>query len=330
MHVTDARYELYGLPSGNPYASRPLDPLACEEDRHRLFDLEGFIRSTAIEATVESAAATDRPAFFLITGMGNSGRTSLANHVMYRYQHARTARLPPFRFVTHYAERGEMTHDAYRTLRSTLLSLRAKMRVNQIDVPPPLAEMFTELSRRPRAQAMDDYELQEIADYAAAIFAAHDMGFGVRYEGVATKELITLATRVFENASTVVVFTVDNYRHATAVQLTRADRQEFARRGHITDLSPLSPAQIAALADHRWTGHPPSPFDSAGVLKAFQEHPCTIGQALRHLYKLLDTRLRQYDGDEPWPTDGLRIHEHWLLLHMSRDETWYGPGGFHG
>jgi hypothetical protein len=323
MHVTDARYELYGLPSGNPYASRPLDPLGCEDDRHRLLDLEGFVRLAAIDATVERAAATDTPAFFLITGMGNSGRTSLANHVMYRYQSARTAHLPLFRLVRHYAERGEMTHDAYRTLRSTLLSLRAKMRANKIDVPPALAEMFEDLSKRPRAQAMDDYELQEIADYAASVFAAHDMGFGIRYEGVATKELITQATRVFENAGTVVVFTVDNYRHATAVQLTRADRQEFARRGHITDLSPLSPAQIAALAHHRWTGHPPCPFDSDGVCEAFQEHSCTIGQALRHLHRLLDTRLRQYDGDVPWPTDGLRIHESWLRLNLRR-------GGFHG
>ncbi|MGI5282941.1 hypothetical protein ACQEVF_06375 [Nonomuraea polychroma] len=330
MHVTDARYELYGLRSGNPYAGRPLDPLTSEDDR--LLELEGFIRLATIEATVKGAADANKPAFFLITGMGNSGRTSLANHIMYRYQHAMAARLPCFSLVTHCAERGEMTHDAYRTLRSTLLSLRAKMRANQIDVPLPLAEMFTDLSKRPRSQAMDDYELQEIADYAASIFAAHDMGFGVRYEGVATKELIIQASRVFENASTVVVFTVDNYRHATAVQLTRADRQEFARRGHITDLSPLSAAQIAALADHRWTGRRPSPFDSEGVCKAFHEHPCTIGLALRHLHRLLDTRLRQYDGDEPWPTDGLRMDEDWLLLNMRRDETWYGPGpgGFHG
>lgn len=324
------RYELYGLPSGNPYVSAPLDPFAVEDHRDLLLELEGFIRLTAIEAAVEKAVGTDKPAYFLITGMGNSGRTSLANHVMYRYHHARAAHLPCFRLVTHCAERGEMTHDAYRTLRSTLLSLRAKMRASQIDIPPPLSEMFTDLSARPRAQALDDYELQEIAAYAASIFAARDMGFGVRYEGVATKELITRAVRVFENASTVVVFTVDNYRHATAVQLTQADRQDFARRGHITDLTPLTPAQIAALAHHRWTGHPPSPFDPQGVRNVFHERPFTIGQALRRLHDLLDTRLREYDGDEPWPTDELRIHESWLRLAMRRGETWYGTGALHG
>ncbi|TMR88380.1 hypothetical protein, partial [Nonomuraea basaltis] len=253
MPFTDVRYELYGLPSGNPYAGGPLDPLALEADRDLLLELEGFIRPTAVEEAVEKAVGAEKPAFFLITGVGSSGRTSLANHIMYRYQHARAAHLPHFTLLTHCAERGEMTHDAYRTLRSTLLWLRSRLMSRQIVIPPDLAGMFTDLSRRMSDQAMHEYELQPIADYAAALLAARDVGFGIRYEGVATKELITQAIKVFENTSTVVVFTVDDYRHADAVQLTDADRQEFARRGHITDLSPLTPSQIAALAHHRWT-----------------------------------------------------------------------------
>jgi len=324
------RYELYGLSAGNPYASATLDPFTIEAHRGLLLELEGFIRLATIEAAVEKAAGADEPAFFLITGTGNSGRSSLANHIMYRYQCARAAHLPCFRLVTHCAERGEMTHDAYRTLRSTLLSLRAKMRAGQIDVPPPLAEMFAELSRRPRAEALDDYELQEIATYAASIFTARDVGFGIRYEGVATKELITRAARVFENASTVVVFTVDNYRHATAVQLTQADRQDFARRGHITDLTPLTSDQVAALARHRWTGHPPVPFEARGVREVFHERPLTIGQALRRLHMLLEARLREYDGDEPWPTEGLSMDGSWLRAVLSRDDTWHGLGARHG
>ena len=69
----DLRYELYGLPAGNPYAARPLDPLALPADRELVLELAGFIRLAVIEAAVKEAISEGKPAFFLITGVGNSG-----------------------------------------------------------------------------------------------------------------------------------------------------------------------------------------------------------------------------------------------------------------
>ncbi|WP_171075269.1 hypothetical protein, partial [Nonomuraea basaltis] len=74
----------------------------------------------------------------------------------------------------------------------------------------------------------------------------------------------------------------------------------------------------------------PSPFDPHGVRNVFRERPFPVGQALRHLQVLLDLRLSEYEGDEPWPTDDLRIHERWLELKMWQGERWYGTGGFRG
>ncbi|MET7334050.1 hypothetical protein [Nonomuraea sp. NPDC005650] len=292
--------------------------------------MEGFIRLAAIESTMERAINGDKPALFLITGVGNSGRTSLANHMLYAYQRAATARLAGYRFVVHRVERDDMTHDAYQLLRSTLLSLRNKMHTSNIEIPPRLQRGFTTLSHRAPTNPMNEYDLQEIAEFAATAFAAHDAGFGIRYEGVSTKELLTQAAKVFENTRTVVVFTIDNYDHASTVQLTDADRQAFARRGHVIDLSALTPRQIAVLADGRWTGEPPSPFDLDGVQRAFSTRPYTIGQAMQHLAVLLDCRLSEYDSDEPWPTDGLLMHEMWMQLKMWQAEKWNGLGDPHG
>ncbi|MER7505463.1 hypothetical protein AB0L05_32840 [Nonomuraea pusilla] len=330
MGFTDIRYDLYGLPSGNPYSGRPLDPLASEADRALLLELEGFIGLAAIERAVERAVSEQRPAFFLITGVGNSGRTSLANHIMYLYRRAAAARLTGYAFVTHCADRRDMTHDAYGLLRSTLLWLRNRMVSHNVDIPANLHALFVELSRRARGEPMNEYDLQQIAEYAAVAMKAHDTGFGIRYEGVSTKDLLTLGTMVFENIATVVVFTVDAYAHAGTVQLTETDRQEFARRGQVFDLDTLTPRQIAALAHGRWNGCPPAPFEPQGVQRAFEGETYTVGEALRHLATLLDIRLSEYDEDTPWPNDDLRIHEEWLRLKIWQARKWNGLGGFRG
>ncbi|MEU8143094.1 hypothetical protein [Nonomuraea sp. NPDC048901] len=328
----DLRYDLYGLPAGNPYAARPLDPLALPADRELVLELAGFIRLEVIEAAVKEAISKGRPAYFLITGVGNSGRTSLANHAMYLYQQAAASLLPPgFTFVTHRAERGDMTHDAYAVLCSTLLSLRNKMNAQGIDIPPALRAHFSTLSERGAANPMNEYDLQEIAEFTATTFAGRNAGFGIRYEGVPAKELITQAQKVFENTSTVVVFVIDSYQHANTVQITEADRQAFAERGHVFDLDTLTPEQIAALAEFRWKGHPPAPFDEQGVKNVFSKRPYTIGQAIQHLEVLLDLRLSEYESDVPWPAaEDLRIHERWVRLKIWQRDRWNRLRGFHG
>ncbi|GGP11425.1 hypothetical protein LDL08_39090 [Nonomuraea glycinis] len=324
------RYELYGLPSGNPYAGRPLDPLLSPSDCELILELEGFIRLAMIQAVVEQAIKEKRPAFFLIVGVGNSGRTTLANHVMHLYRQAAAAHAPEFTFLAHGAERGDMTHDSYAVLCSTLLSLRNKMKGHQIPISRELGDWFAELSQKGRMVPLNEYDLQEIAESTARECASREAGFGIRYEGVPDKRLIPLAQRVFENTSTVVVFTVDDYQHANTVQLTEADRQAFGKQGHVCDLNALTPRQIAALATDRWNGTSPTPFDSEGIQKVFGARSYTIGQALRHLEILLDLRLSEYERDEPWPTDDLRIHELWIRLKLWQRDKWNKLDGIDG
>ncbi|MFF4617405.1 hypothetical protein [Nonomuraea jabiensis] len=326
MRPADARYELYGL-EGNPYAVGPLDAVTCESDRELLLELAG-IRLSAIEAAIERAVSRNRPAFFLITGVGKSGRTSLANHVMRLYQDA-TAQ-PGRTFVTHCAEPEHMTHDAYTQMCSTLLGLRNMMNDCAINVPDELRARFSELGRRTSTDPMNEYDLQDIAWSSGATFAAANVGFGVRYESVPTKKLIWLATKVFERTSTVVVFVVDAYDHANTAQLTVADRERFATRGHIVDLGTLPPVQIAELAHRRWSGRPPPPFHAEGLMEALGGRTYTVGQAMRRLALLLEFRLREYEKDDPWPTDDLRMPGDWLHLRIWQGESWNGLGGTHG
>ncbi|MFB9625208.1 hypothetical protein [Nonomuraea helvata] len=326
MHPADARYELYGLEE-NPYAVRPLDAVACDSDRELLLELAG-IRLRAIEEAVRRAVARRRPAFFLITGVGKSGRTSLANHVMRLYRDA--CDRPDYTFVTHEAEPEDMTHDAYAQMCSTLLDLRNKMNECAIRIPDELRARFTELSRRSSTDPMNEYDLQEIAGFAGATFAAANVGFGIRYESVPTKKLIWLATKVFESTSTVVVFIVDAYDHANTAQLTMADRERFATRGQIVDLGTLTPEQIAELARRRWNGRPPPPFHDEGLRDALSGRTYTVGQAMRRLELLLEFRLREYEKDDPWPTADLHMPENWLRLRIWQGDRWNGLGGIHG
>ncbi|MGW0809363.1 hypothetical protein [Nonomuraea sp. NPDC002799] len=324
----DARYELYGLRSGNPYAGRALDALASEDDRELLLELAGFIRLPDIKAAIEQAAGHGRPALFLINGVGRSGRTSLANHLMHLYQDATTK--PGGTFVIHRAEPDDMTQDAYAQVCSTLLSLRNKMNECAIRIPDELRTRFTELGRRTRTNRMNEYDLQEIAGFAAATFATANVAFGIRYESVPTKKLITLATKVFEGTSTIVVFTVDAYDHANTIQLTAAERERFSTRGQIVDLGTLTSEQITELAKGRWNGRQPSPFHEEALTNVFRGRRYTVGQAMRRLEVLLEFRLSEYDKDDPWPTDDLHIHERWLRLKIWQGERWNGPGGNHG
>ncbi|MFC7101022.1 hypothetical protein ACFQQB_11420 [Nonomuraea rubra] len=317
--MSDVRYELYGLMAGNPYTTRPLNSLEQELDRSLLLELEGFVRLPKLQEAIEAAVTRRGPALFLITGVGMSGRTSLANHLLYLYHQAHG---PQHRLATHRMDGYDMTHDAYAQVRSTLLSLRNKMGLMTIEMPPGLRGRFSELSRRGSVDPMDEYDLQEIAEFLAATFAASDAAFGVVYEGVATKDLITLSTRVFENTPAVVVFTVDAYQHANAAQLTEADRSDFARRGTIIDLPLLTTRQIACLAEQRWTGTPPVPFDPDDLQAVFDSRRFTIGQALRHLEVLLDLRLVEYEGEDLWPTDDLRMSSRWLRIKMWQGERW--------
>jgi hypothetical protein len=204
------------------------------------------------------------------------------------------------------------------------------MKSNNIRIPDELSDRFDSLSLRGLADALDEYDLQAIAQDTALAFSSCNAGFGVRYESVSTKKLLTQATKVFETAATVVVFTVDTYEHADTVQLTQADRREFAMHGVVVDLNTLTPRQIAALADGRWTGQPPCPFDTKGVESAFSTRPYTIGQAIHQLGMLLDFRLSESDPDTPWPAESLRISESWLQLKLWQGEKWNGLGGPHG
>ncbi|MFC4115837.1 hypothetical protein [Nonomuraea zeae] len=324
----DSRYALYGLRSGNPYVSRPLDAVTCESDHELLLELAGFIPLTTLKTAIEQKAGRKRPVFVLITGVGKSGRTSLANHIMRLYRDAATS--PGATFVTHRAEPDDMTHDAYAQICSTLLSLRNKMNECAIKIPDELRARFTELGQRTRADRMNEYDLQDIAGLAGSTFAAAKVAFGIRYEGVPTKQLITLATKVFESTSTVVVFTVDAYEHANTVRLTKAERERFAARGHIVDLGTLTPEQISELAKHRWNGRPPAPFHEQGLTNALSGREYTVGQALRRLEVLLDFRLSEYEKDDPWPTDDLHMHENWLRLKIWQGERWNGMGDIHG
>ncbi|MEO3802790.1 hypothetical protein [Nonomuraea sp. B1E8] len=327
MPPATARYELYGLQSGNPYTCRPLNAVADDADRARLLELAGFVRLATIKEAVETGVSGNRPVFFLINGVSKSGRTSLANHVMSLYRDA--AGLGES-FATHCAEPEEMTQDPYPVMCSTLLSLRNKMNEQAIAIPEVLRERFTELGRRAHIDQMNAYDLQEIAGLTGSTFAAAKGGFGIRYESVPTKKLITLATQVFAHTRTVVVFTVDDYDHANTFRLTRAERERLAPHVCVVDLAALTGEQVAHLARDRWTGRPPSPFHEEGVKSAFSGRPYTIGRAMQHLELLLEFRLREYDKDDPWPTDDLHMPESWLVNRMYQRERWNGLGGIDG
>ncbi|GII52401.1 hypothetical protein Pth03_07900 [Planotetraspora thailandica] len=323
MPPDNVRYELYGLPDKkNPYVNRPLDALTDSSDQDLLLELEGFIQLAGIEAAVDRAVREGRPAFFLIIGAGGSGRTSLSNHVMRSYQDRRWPGQEGDNLCVHRSPRTTMTHDPYRQLTDTLLSLRNNMKRRHIEISDDLKTSFRDLSRSQASGPLSDYDLQEIAELVSSDVATRGSGLGIHYEGVATKELLALAPRVFENTQAVMVLTVDAYDHAGTPQLTESDKQEFAKLGHVIHLEALTPAQISMLALKRWNGTQPSPFDPGGVESAFTRRRYTIGQAMRYLAMLLDFRLSEYHDAEPWPTAELRLHEDWLQTKMWQGENW--------
>jgi hypothetical protein len=321
------RYDLYGLPC-SPYAVRPLDPLQRGTDEDLLLELEGFIELHNIEDALQAAATSHKPAFFLIIGTGNSGRTSLANYMMYRYRELR-AQQPGQeelrdRFVAYRPERQELNFAHEELLRDTLLWLR-----NEGDDPLNIEfsdqGLESQLAKLSDGEISNIYDLQLIATRIGKAFSGKPAGFGIHYDGMKSKEMLSWVPKVFQKVQTVVVLTVDDYSHGATAQLSTADRGQFRQLGGaVIELSHLTARQIAMLAEARWNGTPPSPFDRDGITAAFKEARYAVGNALMFLDGLLWMRLHDYSDAAPWTgsEETLKLDKSWLAGAIAAADFW--------
>jgi len=321
------RYDLYGLPR-SPYSVRELDPLQHDTDQKLLLELEGFIELNNIEDALLAAVTSQKPAFYLIIGTGNSGRTSLANYIMYRYRELR-AKQPGQedlrkRFVAYRPERQELNFAHEELLQYTLLWLR-----NEMDDPLNIEfsdqGLESQLAKLSEGEISNIYDLQLIATRIGKAFSGKPAGFGIHYDGVKSKELLSWVPKAFQKVQTVVVLTVDDYTHGATAQLSTADLGQFRQLGGVViELSHLTARQIAVLAEARWNGTPPSPFDLDGVTAAFKEARHAVGQALMVLDGLLRLRLRDYSDAAPWTgaEETLKLDKAWLAGAIAAADLW--------
>ncbi|MFF5232362.1 hypothetical protein [Dactylosporangium sp. NPDC000521] len=281
-------YKPYGL-AECPYSNRVLNPFDDPEHAKLYSELDGFVDMRQIEAKLDEAVRTRRAAFFLVSGEGYSGRTSLANIIMFRYWQLLKLKdaLPVYRA-------GNLDNDHEKTLRDTVLGLRWEMLLNSsATTDAKLDGLFDRIERTEHP----DPGLQQ----AAATLAGRFSPYGVCYEKVPSKQLLTGAIELFRKARAVVVFTREAYDHSMTFELTAADRQLFNRSGMVIDLSGLTPRQVKLLAEERWTGEAPYPFSPEGIEASFAPVYQTVGRQLRYLELLLCRRLIDYDSDERWP-----------------------------
>jgi hypothetical protein len=133
------------------------------------------------------------------------------------------------------------------------------------------------------------------------------------------------AIEVFREARAVVVFTHDRYDHRCTFQLNATQRQTFERAGAVIHLSRLSPGQVQLLADERWSGPRPCPFDRGGLEAALGQSRYTVGDALMYLESMLRRRLIGYELGDTWPgppePPGLRLDRDFLVREM-REMRW--------
>lgn len=314
-------YALYGLPGGNPYVNRELDP-SREADTKLFLPLEVLPGPEAIEGHIRATkdeTSAFRSTAFLLSGRAGAGRSTLARMIFHRYQQAHDIKAD-FHIVR-FSERG---HDSLARINKIIKALRNEVIRRHWD---KRAELLTQI---PDAEDLlpEEYDLQGRADFVSYVASSvtPPMHLGLLINGVQEDAFMDLMAEVFRHVPAVIVITRDAYRTPdTASQRGLNERQKWREWAKPLELRPLAGSDVELLTANRWHAAAGDdvecPFELAGVRSTFDRRKEPIGRAIRWLAWLLDGRLERYEGTQRWPDAAdLRLPAKWIESEVQRGE----------
>lgn len=316
--MTPARlpYHLYGLADGNPYVHKPLNPLQTPADAGRLLTLDGFVRREDVISYLRGRKDSGKPAFVLVGGRNQTGRTSMANWILHSYFEVREVE---DRFLqVSVPVKDQATFPWIRKAIAQLWS----------DLPDTSGltlnkEILDRIERCLTVTADMPYEeLFQAALRALSIeLTSRKYATGIIFERIPDAEFIASAKTVFARSEAVVVFTYDDYDHP---QTTDAKGFRAVQFDDVLDvyMEPLASRQVCLLAKHRWTGASglAFPFEDHGLEEVYRDNRTPIMKVLKRLEDFLDYKLEiTPPSAAAWPgNQDLFMCGQWLVATFNR------------
>jgi hypothetical protein len=308
-------YGRYGLPAGNPYVNRELDP-GREADSRLFLPLRVMPPPGTIEAHI--AAARDgangfRSAAFLLSGRSGAGRSTLARVIFHRYREAHGIDSRNFHIV-HFDKTG---HDSLTRIHKLIKDVRNEVKRAHPNRRDELMEEIPDGGDR----ELDEYDLQTRADFLEHVMTGVKprMHLGLLVAGVQEDAFMDAMAEVFRHVSAVVVVTRNDYPTPdTASGRGLRQRRRWQQWAKHLELPPLGGSDVEQIATNRWHAAAGDdlacPFELDGVRTAFDKWPEPLTRAIRWLAWLLRVRLKLYEGADCWPDAAeLRLPAKWIV-----------------
>jgi hypothetical protein len=317
--MTDAvDYDLYGLTRGNPYVNRPLDP-GYEVDRPLFLPLEVLPPEDVITAHIARTATAGGSTAFLLSGRSGAGRTSLAHKIMHLYREARG-----IGDTFHIVRYKKVDHNSFTRVSEIIKDIRNEVCRKHMNRWDELTQRIPDRDDRDLTRL----DLQTRADYLAFVMqnVKPAMHFALLIDGIQDDAFMDTLAVVFRYVPAVVVVTRNAYDTADTVSAQRlSERPEWQEWAMHLELRPLTGPDVERITVNRWAaaaGDLVCPFDLVGVRHSFNQRSKPMGHAIQLLGWLLEGRLRQYEGNEPWPAaTELHLPAKWIEWMMQRGES---------
>jgi hypothetical protein len=306
----DLPYWLYGLTDRNPYQTRPLDPYRRPTDRDCWIDI-GFATLGHILGRLQSAAQKEEPAFVVIEGREDTGRTSVANYLLDKYFEFRGV---GDRHVIAHVDVGD--YDEYSWALTAMVDLQNEVEAKGLQLARELTDTLNRIEQIPVAAYKQRF--QGIARTLSVQLKKLDEphAFGVLFEKVFKPEFIAAAQIIFQKSPALITFTHDTYKHALTAASPSLDQARFDEEVEIVRLGCLTGSQVCALADGRWkkASELDFPFDANGLGELFHDKSEPIKKVMGWLEELLNYKLNLARNEKvPWPDNkGLEMDDLWL------------------
>ena len=303
----EAGIPVYGLTS-NPFRLETLDPLFHPTDLDCLSLVDGWKDLTEAEELIGRRVAEEKPVFFVVEGASDTGRSSVANYLVYLWAKERgVGRDSVLVHPPHPRDSGgnRGTYAPEDQVLGWISSLRVRNVVERLGLTEPTQKQLSGLPQAASPTAATDYSLalyNTERDLRTPADGGRELLLAAILERGKGRGLVPLIRESFQATRAIVVITVDSSVDSQDV-LADISRLLPSDQGLVLSLGPIQGADVGTIIENRWDCYRKgieNPFDLTAVAEVFTS-PRPIARVVKALGWMLEVRQAEFSDEEPWP-----------------------------
>jgi hypothetical protein len=300
-------FPVYGLDC-DPFELAVLDPLARPEDEKIVSLVDGWSDLTDAENLIRARAVGGQPVYFVVEGASQTGRTSVANYLVYLWAREWCRPGSNIQIITHRRDRGPLSGNYFPAdqVHDWISNFYLRLVRDRRVISETARNLITALKPSPD-------QLTPGASFALALLEleidllaqdGQQFQFAAIIENGKGKDLVQIVLDAFSATRAIVVVTIDESEDTVGA---REDIDKtLGDAGRRIPLSTVQGAEVATIIANRWNLHRPgvpSPFDADEVAQAFNR-PRPIARTVKLLSKMLELQQWRFQHlQRPWPND---------------------------